>query len=278
MTETARHPRPMTSWPPPTSADTSAHPQHPSVGLLHAPDHPATWLALLPVRLFLAAGWLRAGIEKVIDPDWWRGDTVRTYLVVHHDAALPFARGAMDSTLRPAAVTVAAVVVVAELACGLALAIGVRLRDALWIGVVLNVAFVATGQVNPSTFYLVMELGLLLALAGGTIGPHRGEAWRPRWYAWAACFAATVGFAPFIRTLDPKHVIDDPAVTLSFLSLLSGIGLALASHHAGRAAPDLRVSVWGARISAWSRAGIRSSRRRTEPPPPPANRDGPAAD
>jgi uncharacterized membrane protein YphA (DoxX/SURF4 family) len=260
MTETARHPRPMTSWPPPTLSHTSAHVQKPSVAL-HATDHAATWLALLPVRLFLAAGWLRAAVEKLIDRQWWRGETVRTYLVTHHDAALPFARGAMDSALRPAAVTVAAVVVVAELACGVALAIGFRLRDALWVGIVLNIAFVATGQVNPSTFYLVMELGLLLALAGGAIGPHRTEVWKPHRSAWAACFTTAVALAPFIRTLDPKHVIDDPAITLSFFALLSGIGIALTSHHAHRAGHHVRRSVWGSRLTTWSRAGMDYSRR-----------------
>lgn len=36
------------------------------------PKHPLVAL-LLPLRLIPAAGWLKAGVEEVIEPEWWTG-------------------------------------------------------------------------------------------------------------------------------------------------------------------------------------------------------------
>jgi DoxX len=92
---------------------------------------PMAVLVLLPLRLFLAAGWLRAGIEKVIEPKWRTGQALRKFLVDQHDSALPFFRPAMDHPIAPAAVPVAIVVMVTQVACGLAIATGKQLRLAL---------------------------------------------------------------------------------------------------------------------------------------------------
>ena len=46
----------------------------------HSPiGHVSTVGMLLPVRIFLAAGWLRAGAEKLIEPEWWHGTALRDF-------------------------------------------------------------------------------------------------------------------------------------------------------------------------------------------------------
>jgi hypothetical protein len=95
---------------------------------------------------------------------------LRKFATTQHQDALPFFRPVLDHLITPGAQAVAIVVVVTQLACGLAIAIGKPLRLALQWAVLLNVVFIMCGKVNPSAFYLVMEIVLLFAIADGTIG------------------------------------------------------------------------------------------------------------
>jgi uncharacterized membrane protein YphA (DoxX/SURF4 family) len=225
----------------------------------------STLLILLPMRIFLAVGWLRAGVEKAIDEHWWSGDGLRTYLDDQHDQALPFMRPIMESAIRPAAVPVAALVVVLEIAIAGAIASGVRLGVALRLAVALNVVFVMTGRVNPSCFYLIMEVALLFALAAGLLGRAPIRVWRPTRWSIAIWLTASIAFTPFIRTLEPKHVIEDPAIMLTFLSLIVAVGLLLArAHTTAQERPR-----WAVHVFAWSRAdtGLRPFAKRVEATP-----------
>ena len=186
----------------------------------HHPSNHASVVVLLPLRLFLAAGWLRAGAEKLIDPQWWNGNDLRTFLTTQHNEALPFFRPIMDRLIAPGAQTVAIVVVITQLACGLAIAIGKPLRLALRWVFLLNVVFIMAGRVNPSAFYLVMEIVLLFAIADGTIGVRPTT---PSWRTMAAAGTSAVlaiAVAPYIRTIEPSKVIEDPAMMLVFLGFV----------------------------------------------------------
>src|SRR4051794_15646909 len=130
----------------------------------HPQDPLRAAIVLLPLRLFLAAGWLRASAEKLIDPAWWNGTTLRGFLEAQRHDALPFFRPVMQSVFLPFVTQIAVIVAVGQLLIGLAIAIGRPLRFALWCGVVLNVVFVMCGKVNPSAFYLVMEAALLYSI------------------------------------------------------------------------------------------------------------------
>ncbi len=180
---------------------------------------------LLPVRIFLAVGWLRAGSEKLVDSEWWSGAGLRTYLAEQHDAALPFFRPVMDHLIAPAAVLVALVVMVTQIACGLAIGIGKRLRLALRWGFVLNIVFVLTGSVNPSAFYLVMELVMLCAIADGTLGVESSTPSRRTIGLAAVSAALAVVCVPYIRTIEPERVTDDPAMMLSFIGAVVAVTL-----------------------------------------------------
>ena len=191
----------------------------------HHPHHHLAVVVLLPLRLFLAAGWLRAGAEKLIDPQWWNGNKLRGFLKTQHDEALPFFRPIMDHLIAPGARTVAIVVVVTQIAIGLAIAIGKPMRLALRWGFLLNVVFILAGRVNPSAFYLVMEIVLLFAIADGTIGVRPST---PSWRTLAAAgtsAALAIAVAPYIRTIEPAKVIDDPAMMLVFLGFIITVTL-----------------------------------------------------
>lgn len=219
-------------------------------------------IVLLPLRLFLAAGWLRASAEKLIDPAWWHGTTLRSFLEAQQHDALPFFRPVMRSVFMPLAGQIAVVVAIGQLLIGLAIAIGRPLRFALWCGVVLNVVFVMCGKVNPSAFYLVMEAALLYAVSTG----HMGKAQRtPTTRSFALIGAWLVGaaaMAPFVRTIEPKLVIEDPAMMLVFLCMvMAGTTFARWLHHHGdRVTAVTEVSLLP--VHSWLRCGA------TNWPPP----------
>ena len=177
-------------------------------------------VVLLPLRLFLAAGWLRASAEKVIDPKWWTGAKLRTFLTAQHDTALPYFRPVMEHVIAPNAQFVAIVVAVTQLLCGVCIAVGKPMRLALRWAFVMNVVFIMTGRVNPSCFYLIMEMVLLFAIADGTIGVRPTIPSR-RTLLTAASFAAfAAASVPYVRTLEPANVIEDPAMMLVTLGVI----------------------------------------------------------
>lgn len=185
----------------------------------------STTIMLLPVRLLLAAGWLRAGAEKLVDGEWWSGAGLRSFLAEQHHEALPFFRPVMDHLIAPAAVMVALVVMVTELMCGLAIGSGRRMRVALRWGFMLNIVFLLAGSVNPSVFYLVMELVMLSAIADGALGAETSTPSRLTIVMAAVAAALAVACVPYIRTIDPERVIDDPAMMLSFIGAVVALTL-----------------------------------------------------
>ncbi len=216
-------------------------------------------IALLPLRLFLAVGWLRAAAEKLIDPAWWHGDKLRTFLDAQQSDALPFFRPVMTSVLTPLAVQVAIVVAVAQVLIGLMLVVGRPLRVALWAGVGLNVIFVLCGKVNPSAFYLVMEAGLLYAISAGLIGRGYRLPSARSFLVIGAWLTVAAAMAPFVRTIEPADVIEDPAMMLVFLSMVAaGTTFARWVHHFGpriAALTDLSTR----RAEAWLQCGAAQS-------------------
>lgn len=171
---------------------------------------------LVPLRLFLAAGWLRAGVEKVIDPSWWTGGVLDRFLTEQRPHMLPFFRSFSDVLIEPLALPVAWLVVGAQVVIGVGLLLGRFPRRALWAGVALNVCFTMAGAVNPSAFYLVMELALLIGLSRPT---DLTIAWR-RATLW---LVPAVLVLPFARTLEPAAVIDDPALMIAFVCGLAAV-------------------------------------------------------
>lgn len=193
--------------------------------IAHVPAPPSTNLALLPIRVFLGLGWTRAGVEKLISAEWWNGDALSVYLVQQRPRMLAPALPIVDGLFAPTAAGTSMLVIVLQLAVGVALLSGVRVRLALWAGVAMNVTFIVLGTVNPSAFYLVMELALLLGLElhrDNQIADHaRAAAGRAARTAGTVMAVATLPLVPLVTTLHPAEVIDDPAIMLITLGLLT---------------------------------------------------------
>jgi uncharacterized membrane protein YphA (DoxX/SURF4 family) len=219
-------------------------------GFAHAP----TTGMLLPLRIFLAAGWLRAGAEKLIDPRWWSGDKLRTFLQDQHGEALPFFRPVMDHMIAPAAMFVALTVMVTQLACGVLIGTGQKLPLALRWAFFMNVTFVLAGRVNPSAFYLVMELVLLFAIADGALGVNPTTPSHRTFVIAGTSAVLGILCVPYIRTIEPAHVIDDPAMMLMFVGLMTATTLVIrwSAHPAYR--PTRLGQLWMQRVSGWAHA------------------------
>ena len=217
-------------------------------------SHLAAVVVLLPLRLFLAAGWLRAATEKLIDPEWWNGHKLQKFVTTQHDEALPFFRPVMDHLIAPGAQTVAIVVALTQLGCGIAIGIGKPLRLALRWAVLLNVVFVMAGKVNPSAFYLVMEIVLLFAVADGTIGVRPTSPSRKTVGFAAISTALALAVVPYIRTIEPAKVIEDPAMMLVFLGMIVAITLMVrrSAHRPDHVTYPRRL--WTTWVAGWMHA------------------------
>ncbi len=217
------------TWPPPAPGDADG-------------THERVAALLLPLRWFLAAGWLRAATEKVISADWWTGAALDAFLVDQRSAMIRFFPAVVDAAIAPFSLPIAWIVVEMQLAIGLCLLLGRHVRLALWGGVLLNTTFVLAGAVNPSAFYLVMQMVVLLALV-------RRVPWRTSVARAVGWLGAAALLLPFVRTIDPSHVIDDPAAMLSFAAALAAVG-------------TLAVGDWR-RVPALARRVASSDHRRT---------------
>ncbi len=185
-------------------------------------DQATTHLLLL--RAFIAFGWLRAFVDKIGNPDWWDGTAVTHFLrggaattPIHGFAAIA------DRFLVPAAAQVGWAVIILELAIGLAVLTGFRFDIALAAGIGLAAVFIMAGQINPATFYIIIQVALIGSPAGDaySIDPV-GRTPVHRWGlplgigAVAMAIWGTAAAGP----LSPSSV-GDPAAVLAFLSLFA---------------------------------------------------------
>lgn len=207
------------------------------------------WQFTLPLRLFLIAGWARAAVEKLIDPAWWSAAALRGFLDEQRPHMLPWFGWLSEHVFEPFAPQVAITVLATQIGIVACLLTGYRVRRALWVGIALNVCFVMAGRVNPSAFYLVMQATFLFALGRPireVVACRRAAAW---------LFLATV-MAPFIRTIRPREVIDDPASMLTFVAVIAAITTLARSVSSERAVEFCERSSLGRRLLS-----LRRSRR-----------------
>lgn len=114
----------------PTSSPTS------SLAIGRRVPPPKKTAILAPLTLFLIAGWFRAGVEKVIDPEWWTGVHLVEFLDSQRPAMLAFFVPFSDHVLEPLAPLVAWLVVWMQLAIAICLTTNRHVKRALWAGIV----------------------------------------------------------------------------------------------------------------------------------------------
>ncbi|MFW2381413.1 MAG: hypothetical protein ACN4GZ_06595 [Acidimicrobiales bacterium] len=181
------------------------------------------WVVL--TQLFIGFGWLRAVAEKVISPQWWTGSVIEDFVVANQDSALGWYQPFLDGVVVPAAPLIALIVVVSQLVAGLSLASGRRLGLGLGLGMFLNLQFLAAGAVTPSAFYLLAQGALALWMAEQA--PTFITMKRLGLAAAGAMFLAGLSI-PFVSTVHPAHVIDDPAIMFVFGGTLATLACVLA--------------------------------------------------
>ena len=193
------------------------------------------WAAV--AEIFIALGWLRAGVEKIVDPSWWTGDYLSAFLAEHDGTTLDWFRPFVDVVVEPWWWAIVTLVPLAQFALAAALLLGGSARvPALAGGIGLNLVFIAAGAVNPSIFYILLQGGVLLWLV------ERDRSGRSTaWLDIAVGVAGFLGSASLfsIRTLDPAGSVDDPRlimVTLAGLTLLAR--LVIGARHPAAAVPD----------------------------------------
>ncbi len=184
-----------------------------------------SWV-ILP-QLFLAAGWMRAGIANAMTGEWWNGESLRRFVETDTDHAIVIYNGFLTHVVEPHAGLVAVFVCTVELAIGALLALNRWTLGALLTGAFLNVQFMLAGVVNPSAFYLVLAMIIMLWRLDAAASPRRRRIIGRRVAASAG--VTTMALAPFATTVDPAQVIEDPAIVLIFLSVLFALAMGWAS-------------------------------------------------
>jgi thiosulfate dehydrogenase [quinone] large subunit len=208
---------------------------------------------LLPVRLFIGIGWLRAFAEKALDPGWHDGRALARFLADNLQSgseALPAYAALADAVFLPNAAVLGWIVMAGQLLTGLGILTGTLTSAALLGGLFMNLNFLLIGRPDPSAFYIVIQAALLLTGAGSVCGldARLGRRWRnPLLVAGAeldvagqvrarrlALFAAPIALGVALLSLRNAHdftpggSVKDPAMVLAVLAATAAVSALVA--------------------------------------------------
>lgn len=201
---------------------------------------------LLPLRLFIGLGWIRAGVEKLVDPHWYSGVKVKDFFEAHilnGEVVFPFYQGLMTGFFTEHASFLSNLITAGELYAGLAIFFGFWMRPALLAALFMNFNFILAGAVNPSAFYIIIQMALLTSNVGRVLGfdvllstmrtrpsPRLGaqiaaESFKVKLFFCGSFFSLFLMLvaAPYIQTMDPAKSIEDPAMLLVILFGLQNV-------------------------------------------------------
>src|SRR5262245_14312749 len=197
---------------------------------------------LLPLRLFIGVGWLRAFAEKAGVPACDDGSALSRFLgeQLQSGAALPGYAAPAQELFLPHAAALAWVVAIGELLVGLGILTGTLTSAALLGGLFMNLNFLLIGRPDPSAFYIVIQSALLLSGSGSVLGldawlcrrvrnpllvagVRRGPASRPvarRLFLGGGALSLAVAIVALCnaRDLTPGGSVHDPAMVLAVLA------------------------------------------------------------
>ncbi len=168
------------------------------------------WVLL--IQLFIGLGWTRAGVEKLISSEWWDGTELDAFLGEHTEQTVSWYQPVIDLVVAPGVIVISFVVMTLQFLLGAALVTNKHVGIALGVGMFLNLNFIAAGAVSPSVFYLLAQGAVLLWIADRS---RAGSTTDILEVVMMASATLAVISAPWIRTLAPAEVIDDPALMLS---------------------------------------------------------------
>ncbi len=175
------------------------------------------WLLL--AQCFLTIGWFRAAIAHAVSPGWRNGAEVDAFRLGYQGLAIDWYREVVfDGLLGSRSGSIAIAVLIGQFTVVLALGLNRFVPVGLGIGAFLNVNFLLAGAIDPSTFYLVITAIVALWHIERSADPARS--------CWLTLISTVIGFTligalmPEIGTFHPASVVDDPAIVLSFITLL----------------------------------------------------------
>ena len=203
---------------------------------------------LLPLRLFIGMGWLRASAEKIIDPGWYDGTALTAFLeqeLAGGHVVFAFYRALIADVFLPNASALGVIVLVGELLAGVAILIGMFTNAALLGGMFMNLNFILAGAPDPSAFYFLIQVALFVGGIGAIAGVDAslgrrvknpllvaqnrisGRRFRTRKRVFLGLAALWLALAAYclahVSTLDPGRSVEDPATILGVLFGLSGV-------------------------------------------------------
>jgi thiosulfate dehydrogenase (quinone) large subunit len=205
---------------------------------------------LLPLRLFIAVGWLRAMSEKLLNPTWFDGAALSSFLNAQLNAdkvVFPAYSWLISHVFLPGAPALAWIILIGQLLVGLGLMFGGFSRAALLGALFMNLNFIAAGIPSPSVFYVVIQIMLLISSAGRVfgldgiahqnmmlrslvqpaqqrIGRHQLEFRLSRNLMLGLTIICTVlalAALPFAKDFSPKGSINDPAILMCVLGFFA---------------------------------------------------------
>jgi hypothetical protein len=206
-------------------------------------------ISLVPVRVFIGIGWLRAFAEKAVEPGWRDGTRLAGFLERQLDAGMvvfPPYQTLLTEVFLPQAVLLGWIVLLGQLLAGIAIASGALTTAALLGGIFMNLNFLLAGAPDPSAFYIVIQAVLLAAGAGAILGLDARLAARGRatWLAARplrpiapptalALAALALGGALYatrhIRDWTPGGSVHDPAAVFAVLAVMAASWAILAA-------------------------------------------------
>lgn len=128
---------------------------------------------LVPLRLFIGLGWIRAAIEKLLDSHWRDGSKLLSFFetqIANNHVPFPSYQLLMETIFSQHVLLMSWLVALGQLFAGIAIFTGTLTTAALLGAIFLNINFMLAGRVNPSAFYLMMEIVLLQSKAGNLWG------------------------------------------------------------------------------------------------------------
>ena len=170
-------------------------------------------------QLFLGVGWLRACVAHALERRWWDGSELTEFVTIHTAESVDAYRPFVEELVMRVPAPISWAVLALELVAAVLLISNIRAEIGLTIGGFLNVQFILAGQVNPSVFYLVAAIGLLLWRLE-KVATQRNARYHTR-RSIALAVLSIAAFGPSIRTVDPALAMEDPALVIIFLACLT---------------------------------------------------------
>ena len=124
---------------------------------------------LVPLRLFMGIGWMRAGVEKFLNPNWSSGEALIKFLNTNETFS-PLYNVLVDHLFIPQAFIFANLVSFGQFLIGVSIFTGTLTNISLLIAIFMNLNFILMEKTLPSAFYIIIQVELLLMDTGALWG------------------------------------------------------------------------------------------------------------